>query len=247
MCLVYSLVIDLTAPAALLVGVRCLWVRRDAWGCQFEAAGCVTVAAMITSLALTCPQSVHISACLRAITGVNNLAGLLGHLAYIVALLAVLHTLADRVSVERSDLQHRIGLPLTFIIPLLVGLFATGAPTRQYDNLLSAPTAGALRAYTALLCLAVTYLTYHIWRLLSVLRADARTSAAIHLYTVALLLGCGCAASATLSCVVHDYPAHGSFLLGCASALCYCLAPAHSWRCRKRATPPPLTRGKLSP
>ena len=228
-----------TTTAALVTGY-CLWVRRGSWGQPRELGSTITVAGMFTCLLMMAPTwwAQLLSTPLHSLVGVWNVDDLLGHLAYLTGLIALVNTLVNRVDLAEPARFKRLSLemPIAIMLPLLLGLFYTGAPEEQARDLFAAPATLWLSLYWVALCSAASYLITLLWRLLLVVRRDPRSRIIANVYLAAIMVDSGCVVSVIVSRMIPDYPHMVTWLLLSVAASGYALAPAYSWR-RKAKRP----------
>jgi len=221
----------LTIIAAAITG-GCLWVRRRAWGHRFELGGCIVAASMFACLLLMGPAlSLALSTPIYAVTGLWNLEDLLGHLAYLAGLTALFQTLVYRTNIDAPTrfLRRYLEVPTAIILPLLVGLFVVGTPETHYPDLFQTPVTGWMTLYWVVLCAAAGYLLVNLLRLLRIVRRDPRSTVTANIYITAIGIDGGCLASILASRVIHGYPHVITWILLCAAASGYALAPGYSW------------------
>lgn len=231
----------ITIVAAAITG-GCLWVRRGAWAHRFELGGCIVAASMFACLLLLEPAlSLALSTPIHAVTGLWNLEDLLGHLAYLAGLTALFHALVYRTTLDepKQFLRRYLEMPTAIMLPLLVGLFLVGAPKEHYPDLFQTPITGWMTLYWVALCAAAGYLLVNLLRLLWVVRRDPRSTVTANVYITAIVIDGGCLASILGSRMIHDYPNVITWILLCAAACGYALAPGYSWyRKTRRAIDP---------
>ncbi len=229
--------------ATLVITGCCLWVRRRAWGYRFELSGCIVAASMFVCLLLMGPAlSLALSKPLHAVTGLWNLEDLLGHVVYLAGLIALLHTLIYRITLDEPELFLRryLEVPTAITLPLLVGLFVVGTPKKHYPDLLKAPVTGWMSLYWAALCAAAGYLLVNLLRLLRVVRRDPRSTVTANIYTAAIIIDSGCLASILVSRMIPGYPSVVTWILLCAAACGYAAAPGYSWYRKTRCMVDPV-------
>lgn len=228
---------DVTSVAtATAVGVSgyCLWVRRGTWRQPWELGSSITVAGMFVCLLLMAPTwwAELLSAPLHSLVGVWDLNNLIGHLAYLVGLVTLVNTLVDRVNLAAPARFKRrcLELPITIMLPVLIGLFCAAAPAEHTRDLFAAPPTFWLSVYWLTLCAVAGYLITLLGQLLLVVRRDPRSRVTANLYLATIAVDSGCVVSVILSRMVPDYPHVVTWLLLCVAASGYALAPAYSWR-----------------
>ena len=173
-----------------------------------------------------------LSPVLHFLTGVWNVDDLFGHLAYLTALIALVKTLVNRVNLAESARFKRkcLEMPITIMLPLLLGLFYAAAPKEHVRDLFAAPATPWLSLYWVVLCGCASYLITLLWRLLLVVRRDPRSRITANIYLAAILVDSGCLVSIIVSRMVPHHPHVLTWLLLCVAASGYALAPAYSWR-----------------
>lgn len=226
---------QLAVTLTLLAAVMALWIRRHTWRMRWEAAATLNVALQSLNVVLLCPRvSRWISPKLHAITGQWNIEDLIGHLAYMGGLAAVLYMAVSRLNMTdrqlRRFVKHRIELPATIFVPLAVGTFVYGRFGRHYvPDLVLLDQAAWLRCYYLLYIAAIAYFLGQAAWVLLILRQDPNQVRAANFYLAAIGVSALCCCA-----FIVDFDPKINWLLIRAEVAAYALAASYSWRSKVR-------------
>ena len=177
-----------------------LWSRRFTIFVGWEVGPTVMVLGMALCMFLIPPYMANIvGPPLRAVTRLCNAEDLIGHLAYLVGLGALLHTMINRLDMPNRErfIRTRLELPAVLGLPVLIGAFLLGSPDQPIaDSVADSIHYGGewLKAYWLLLCCASGWIMGHLIWTLDILRRDPRSAVVANLYLIALLLDSFCVA-----------------------------------------------------
>lgn len=227
----------LIAIATLAVATVALWIRRDTWNTRWDAGATLNVALQSVNVALLSPRvSWHLSPRLHTVTGMWNVEDLIGHLAYLGGLAALMYMAVIRVRMtddqRRRYFKRRLELPATLFLPLLVGCFVVSGCTDGYVvGLLFVPVTPALACYWLLFIAGAVYLLANtIWALL-ILRHDPRSVRVVDMYLGAIGISLCSFVTAAASFAIDGLDVV-TWLLIRAELVGYAVVAAYSWHLR---------------
>ena len=215
----------------LLTGVWALWVRRYTWRIPWEKPATFNIALQtVDVLLVSAPVSRWLSPRLYALTGQWNLEELIGHLAYMTGMSAVLYMTVSRLNMTDRQfahfVRHRIELPATVFVPAVIAVFLFGGLGAQHvpDLALEEQTRW-LNIYWLLYVAGLAYLLAQIAQALLILRTDPVQTRVANLYLVAVGVSALCAVA-----FLTGFTDPLGWLLIRAEVVCYAIAASYSWQ-----------------
>lgn len=233
---------QLASTIAILVAICVSWVRRHTWHMPWELPATFNVAMQGLYSLLACPAvSKVVSPPLHRVTGLWNVGELIGALAYLAGMAALVYMFAARLDWEphqfRRFIMARIELPATVFVPTYIGAFVLSGAGRKWEPTLELVDLGERRAiavYSLLGVMAAAWLVGHaIWALLIIRRDDTRSKSVVYLYFVAFAVTIACCVLFMLDGPLDSGPIMRFFALRL-ELVAYAVAASHSWRSKKR-------------
>lgn len=141
-----------------------LWIRRETWRCQNEAALTLALALFASSFILCTTTATNtVGIWLRQVFGVWHIEDFIGHVAFLIAIAAGVYYTLERVADDEylhQAFKQWIEYPLTLLVPIMFGTYVQSATTHVYSGLLTeAANDGWMTAYRLMIYGAVIYLT----------------------------------------------------------------------------------------
>lgn len=218
-----------------------LWFRRATWRFPWEMATSASVACMTISMLLIPPFMAGIvGPPLYALTGLHNAEDLLGHLAYLGGLSALLQAMLSRIDLPeyRAFIRARVIMPAKASVPVIISLFIAGSPERPVADFITESghlKDGWLLAYWQLICAAALWIIGHlVWALLIIRRESPASAVVANCYLAAIALDVACVLALSANAFWVQFPAWPGWWLLCVATAAYAAAAGLSWRARLR-------------
>jgi len=224
----------------VLVSGWAVWHRRVTWRVPHDRALTLAVIFCAMTLFFCSPaQYNYVDSYFFHVTGIDHVAGFLGHLSSLAAFSTCIYAAVSRLvpDEEIEPVMRQAEYPVVFAsLMLLIALTNSGALRRQsHADMMEVPRDIWLTVYWVVYLLIVVYLAGFLIRLLLVLRTDPRSR------TVATLLAAGAALGivALAACgwdMVHPIPLWIIWATGGSSGIMWSLAAYWSVRLRFHRT-----------
>ncbi len=226
---------------SLFVMVLALWMRRSSLRHRWEGGPTLIVLSAIgATMFMSRAGSVAIGRPLHALTGMWNLEDFIGHVLALICAATLAYVVMARFNADDETLGEEfhalVGIPLTFLIPLLFALFLQSKGSREYAT--NFYDVGGdfgeylyLEGYWMLLTVALAYILGWSIRHLWVLRRD-EPSPVVTLYLATATLTLAFFTALTVHAVTSLRVGNFAWHLGYLCVIGWTGTPAVAWRRR---------------
>lgn len=223
--------------ATVAVITYSLWVRRHAWRSRWDTGPSRILALQaLATLLLTPWASAHFGPLLHQVSGLWNVAAMLGHVLVIVTQAIMIDHMLSRLTDDSHAaaevLRRRVAVAVKLGVPATVAMFLIADAGRPDVPDLFNYHDPLFVVYWVVACTVFLYLFVLAARLLLVLRVDPRSTAAVDRYLVWVASGFVAVLILAVAIVTGKDEAALIRACGCFGAVAFAVASTRSWRAK---------------